>query len=281
MRTSRPLPLVFFLCAFCFLGCTLGCMQGPAREGRFSRDLSVSGKVTLEVENGAGGVNVRTGSGQTVSIRARIRARGLFAGMSGEEKVRRIQDNPPVVQQGNTIRVGKISDPQLRKNVFLDFEITVPADAQVTVTTGAGNVTLRELQGPVRATTGAGNVTAEDLAGDAYLTSGAGNVDIRKAGGRLDANSGAGSIRASGSPSRDWRLQVGAGSIHVEVPGDASFELEAETGIGKVTVSSDFNLKSGSTGKSRVQGTVGNGGPMLRVNSGAGSIDIVRGAERN
>lgn len=275
MKRSSALAGFFLLASV--IGSTLGCMRGPAHEGSFSRDLSVSGPVTLELENAAGGVRIASGSADKVSIHARIRARGMFVGMSGAEKVRRIQDNPPIVQQGNTVRIGRITDPMVRKNVFIDYEITLPADAQVTITNGAGNVSLRETRGSLRATTGAGNVTAEGMAGDAYLTTGAGNVEIRRAGGRLEANSGAGAIRASGNPKKDWRLSVGAGSIHVEVPSDASFELDAQTGFGKVNVSPDFDLKSVSTGNNRVQGTVGKGGPMLRVNNGAGSIDIRRG----
>lgn len=277
MKTSRARSITGSILLAAFIAGTMGCMHTPAREGSFSRELSVSGPVILEVENAAGGVRIQSGPAGKVSVRARIRARGMFGGMSGEAKVRRLEDNPPIVQEGNTIRLGKINDFELRKNVFLDFEITLPADAQVTVTTGAGNVSLRATRGALRATTGAGNVTAEDVTGDAYLTTGAGNVEIRRAGGRLEANSGAGSIHASGGPKKDWRLSVGAGSIHVEVPSDASFELEAQAGFGKVNVSQDFNLKSATISNSRVQGTVGSGGPMLRVNNGAGSIDITRG----
>jgi putative adhesin len=277
MKTSRALCSAGWLLPAAVLFSTLGCMRGPAHEGSFSRDLSVSGPTILEVENAAGGVRIAGGSAGKVSIHARIHARGMFVGMSGAEKVRRIEDNPPIVQQGNTVRIGRISDPMVRKNVFIDYEITLPADAQITITNGAGNVSLRETRGSLRATTGAGNVIAEGVTGDSYLNTGAGNVEIRRASGRLEANSGAGSIRASGSPKKDWRLSVGAGSIHVEVPSDASFELDAQTGFGKVNLSPDFDLKSASIGSSRVQGTVGKGGPMLRVNNGAGSIDIRHG----
>jgi hypothetical protein len=278
MKSLRPLPVLVVLV---FILSFSGCMHGPDREGSFTRELTVSGKTVLDVQSGAGAVSVRPGSGDKVTVRARIRARGLFTGMSGAEKVKRIQDNPPVVQQGSTVRVGKIGDSELRKDVFIDYDITLPADAQINISTGAGNINLRSLKGPVRATTGAGTILAEDLADDVRLESGAGAVDVRGARGRLDAKSGAGSIKASGEPKKDWRLEVGAGSIHVEAPGDASFELEAETGIGKVTVSPDFHLKASSTSNSRVYGTVGNGGPVLYVNNGAGSIDIAAGAGRN
>jgi DUF4097 and DUF4098 domain-containing protein YvlB len=163
----------------------------------------------------------------------------------------------------------------------MDYEITVPADSQATIITGAGNINVRGLKGSVRATTGAGTIVAEDLVDDVRLETGAGNIEARGLRGRLDANSGAGSIKTSGELKKDWRLNVGAGSIHLALPVDASFDLDAASGFGKINVSSDFELKTSTRTNSQVRGTVGKGGPLLRVNNGAGSIDIARGSGSN
>ncbi len=279
MKRLRLLSLVLvMICAISLSGCMHG---GRTHEGTFSRELSVSGTTTLDLQSGAGGVTVRPGADNKVSIFARIRARGILVGMSGEEKVKRIQDNPPISQEGNTIRVGRINDFELHKNVLIDYEITLPADSQVTIVTGAGNVNVRGVKGAVRATTGAGGIDCQDLSDDVRLETGAGNIIAHGIRGRLDASSGAGSIKASGDPKKDWRLNVGAGSIQIQVPGNASFELDASTGFGKINLSSDIGIKNSSKTATQLRGTVGNGGPALHVNNGAGSIDISRGAGTN
>jgi DUF4097 and DUF4098 domain-containing protein YvlB len=103
-------------------------------------------------------------------------------------------------------------------------------------------------------------------------------VDANDVAGNLDIESGAGSIHAKGNPKHDWRLKAGAGSIHVEVPSDASFDLDAQSGFGKVHVSDDLLGKDSSVSNNRVRGKVGSGGPMVEINNGAGSIDISRGS---
>lgn len=258
-----------------------GCMQGPLREGSFDRTLSVSGKVMLSVEDGAGNIVVHPGSDQRVTINAHIRARGSFTGLSGEEKVRRITSNPPVSQSGNTIRITRPSDSQVLRNVFIDYDITAPADSQVSTFTGAGKIDIRGMKAAVEATSGAGAITIEDISDDARVHTGAGNIDVRTVRGRVDLESGAGRITLRGEPVKDWRVSTGAGSIKLELPTDASLDLDAETGMGKVTVAPEFQMKDGSVSRGRVRGTMGKGGPVVKVNNGAGSIEISRGMEQN
>src|SRR5689334_3219387 len=214
---------------------------GPARfrEAEFEKTLPVTNdRVNLSVETSAGGITVRSGSDNSVRIRARIRVReSFFGGRSADEKARKIQENPPIEQQGNTIRITRPADADLRENVTIQYEITVPAHTQLTANSGAGNANIRGLALQVDATTGAGTITAEDLAGDVRLHTGAGTVDARSIGGALEIESGAGTIRAQGAPRHDWRIKAGAGSIRLEVPAQASFDLDAQSGFGRVSVS--------------------------------------------
>lgn len=256
------------------------CWGGDRSEGHFERTLKVSDKVTLYVDTGAGSINVHTGTGDSVNISARIRARGSFTGMNARTKVERIESNPPIRQEGNTIRIGRLDDSEVTKNVFIDYELTVPARTQLTTNTGAGNQTIVGLQLPIEATTGAGRILVEDVTGDAHLHTGAGNVEVRSAQGRLVADSGAGSIKASGDPKSDWDLRVGAGSIKVEVPAASSFELDANSGFGHVRVDQELGL-DGSISSSHVRGKVGHGGPVMRLNNGAGTIDVSGGRAQN
>jgi DUF4097 and DUF4098 domain-containing protein YvlB len=193
--------------------------------------------------------------------------------MSGQSKVRRLENNPPIEQHGNSIRVGHIEEHSLRQNVRIDYDLIVPPQTQLTTTTGAGNQRIQGIQLPVTARSGAGNITVEQCTGDVRLETGAGGIDARDIAGGLDLESGAGSINVRGTPKHDWRVRVGAGSIHLKVPRASSFDLDAQSGFGTVSVASGLKV-DGDVSSRRVQGKVGNGGPTVDLNSGAGTISI-------
>ena len=77
-----------------------------AEEGTFERVLDVSGPVELEVVSGSGSITIRAGASDTVRVHGTIRSRD-----SG--KVSRLEQNPPIEQNGNVIRVGFIEDREL------------------------------------------------------------------------------------------------------------------------------------------------------------------------
>ena len=265
MRVNRlwALPLVLTLAS---------CNLGERREGTFYRSLQVSGPVTLEVDSGAGGITVHVGNDRTVSVTARIRARSSF-GMSAETKIQKLRSNPPIDQQGDRIHIGRIEEPELRKNVFINYDLYVPQQTRLTLRTGAGNQYIQGTQLPVEAWSGAGRITVDSVGGDAELHTGAGSIEVRSPKGAVRADTGAGSVRAKGDPTHDWHIQVGAGSITLEVPLKASFDLQAESGFGRVSVNPQLKL-DGSVSNGRVYAKVGAGGPTVRLSSGAGSIRV-------
>ena len=249
-----------------------GCNIGPSSRGSFQRDLQVNGKVDLQLESGAGTITVHTGDVHQVSIDAHIRARSSW-GTSGEAKIRELEKNPPIEQTGNSIRVGHIEDSKLRQDVRIDYDLIVPPQTQLTTTTGAGNQRIHGLELPVQARSGAGNITVEECTGDARLETGAGSIDVKGTDGALDLESGAGSVNVHGTPKHDWHVRVGAGSIHLKVPRASSFDLDASSGFGAVSIAGGFKV-DGAVSSRRVQGKVGNGGPTVELNSGAGTISI-------
>jgi len=249
-----------------------GCNLGPWSEGSFHRDLQVNGTVDLQLQAGAGRITVHTGEVQKVSIDAHIRARGGW-GMSGEAKVRELEKNPPIDQRGNLIVIGHNQDHNLRHNVRIDYDLIVPPQTRLTTVTGAGNQRIQGIQLGVDARSGAGNITVEQCTSDVRLETGAGSIDVRDMQGALDLASGAGTVNVRGTPKHDWRVRVGAGSIHLKVPRASSFDLDAQSGFGSVSVASGLKV-DGEVSSRRVQGKVGNGGPAVDLNSGAGSISI-------
>ncbi|HYL93815.1 MAG TPA: DUF4097 family beta strand repeat-containing protein [Alphaproteobacteria bacterium] len=250
-----------------------GCFHWDQEEGSFQRTLPVTGPVELDVFSGAGNITVHAGSDSAVYISARIQAHDSWSSMRAEEKVRKLEANPPIVQRGNRIEIGRSGDRELLNNVAIHYDLTVPAQTRLTTMTGAGSQRISGLKLPVDARTGAGRVEADDVTGNMELHSGAGNIRFTDPKGTVYAESGAGSVTAEGEPKQDWQIHVGAGSIRVQVPKKAAFTVYASSGFGRVRISPDLAV-DGTVSHSSVQGRVGGGGPTLRLASGAGSITV-------
>jgi hypothetical protein len=112
--------------------------RSPAIKGSFERSLTVSGPVELEVSTGSGDITLRPGEAGAVRIRGKIQARDNWDEGNAEKKVRYLEQNPPIEQDANHIRIGRSDDRELTRNVSIDYEIEVPVETQVISTTGSG-----------------------------------------------------------------------------------------------------------------------------------------------
>ena len=170
-----------------------------AAEGSFQRTLPVTGPVNLEVSTGSGNIEIHTGSSNQVQITGRIKAgNGWFDGNNEQERVRRLEANPPILQSGNDLRIGHIDDPELRRNISISYQIVVPPNTRLQSHTGSGNQTVSGLQGLVEVGTGSGSLEISDIGDMVRADTGSGNVDISRVMGNVRAKTGSGSIDASG-----------------------------------------------------------------------------------
>ena len=186
--------------------------------GEFERTLKVSGTVNLQVETGSGSIDVRTGTSNEVHVVGHIRANEWF-GDNAEEKVRRLESNPPIQQSGNDIRIGHIDDPELKHNISISYELVVPASTALRASSGSGSQTILGISGSLEASTGSGSVQLR-LPQNASFD--------------LNAHTGSGSINLShpvtvqGSIGRkEVRGKVGGGGVPIEVQtGSCSILIE-------------------------------------------------------
>jgi DUF4097 and DUF4098 domain-containing protein YvlB len=267
--------------------------------GSFSRNLTVSGNPQVEIQTGAGNITVRTGGGDRVSIECRIKANDNWGGgwfgsgsrLSPEERVKRLEANPPIEQNGNTIVIGKIEDEELRNNVSISYEVTVPSSTRLESRTGSGSQRIEDIHGPVRASTGSGTIEIGKIGDQVDAQSGSGHIEIGGADGEVTARTGSGHItlhnikaglRAStgsggidvdGDARNDWDLHTGSGGIDVRTPSSAGFRIDAESGSGGVTINRPITMQ-GNFSRRHIEGTVGNGGPTMRLRTGSGGIRV-------
>lgn len=325
MRLARPTLLLLILAAL------LPTAALAEARGSFRKELKVTGTPDVEIVTGSGNITVRAGDGSTVSVNARIHAGNNWFngdGMAAEEKVRRIEADPPVRQNGNLISIGKIDDPALRKNISIDYEVTVPAGTKLKSETGSGDQKIEGVNGALRATTGSGNVEAHDVGGEARLSTGSGdvrldnvkgrvyantgsgnvsatgveaglyaetgsgdvtfeqvgsgdvvaktgsgNVHIRNLKGGLEASTGSGDISVTGEARGNWDLHTGSGGIDLQLPQQASFEVNAHSSSGDVTIDHPVTMQ-GKIRRNHVEGKVGGGGVLLTLRTGSGDIRV-------
>lgn len=264
-------------------------------EGRFDRVLAAGERASLDVRTGSGSITVTSGPSGSITIAARIRGRSR-AGRNVEERVRQIEAAPPVQQDGGTIRVGHVADRELLRDISISYDIVAPADillvahtgsgsqriegvrGPVAANTGSGGITLRNIQMDVRAATGSGSIRGETLGGSFEGRTGSGSIQIDSVGGAMRARTAAGDIRVDGRPGGNWDVDSTAGSIHIRVPPDSRFDLDAHTAAGSVRVDAPVTMAQSSSRRTgagmRVRGTAGGGGPRVEISALAGSIHI-------
>jgi DUF4097 and DUF4098 domain-containing protein YvlB len=262
-RFRRLMPIAA-LCAISTLTACTG--WGRTLEGSFERSLSVTGPVNLDVKTGSGNIDIRTGGASTVHIRGHIRVNtSHLSEDEAEQRVHALESNPPIEQDGNTIRVGHIQDASLRRNVSISYEIVVPVQTQVTAGTGSGDSTITGVQGPVRtesgsgslkitgvgdtlrANTGSGDIQIETVRGAVYAQAGSGNIVAMDVGGGFVASTGSGSVKLRQAASGSVNVETGSGDVEVS---GVQGSLVLHTGSGNISAdgqpSGDWKLEAGS-----------------------------------
>ena len=259
-----------------------------ARADDWSRNFPVTAKphLTLDADNAR--LNVAPGPSNQVAVHV------TTTGWKIPSDVRVTE-----TQSGNDIHV-EVKQVQhwisfSRGSVSVD--ITVPAQANLDLSTGNGEVTLGAISGMLHVGTGNGQVTATGTRGNIYLRTGNGRIEASGIDGSLSTHTGNGRVTVAGrfdalnidtgrgqvqatvlagsKMSSDWRVGTGVGNITVSLPADFSAELDGSTGVGHITV--DFPVTvSGSFAGSAVRGRIGKGGATLRIHTGVGGVHLQR-----
>jgi Putative adhesin len=261
-------------------------------QGTFEKTFQVSGPVDLEVQTHSGDIIVRSGPAGSVSIRGKIYVGDHWLFGSRQTDVSGIEQNPPLRQDGNNIRIDYVNV----HDISVDYEIVVPTDTTIRAHTGSGDQTIegthgnlelqsgsgdvraKEIAGAIRGSTGSGNIEVEEVgSGDVDLRTGSGNVTARGIQGEFRAEAGSGDITAEGKQTGAWEIRTGSGNVHVHFPEDAAFDANLSTSSGSMDVTPAITMTvQGRVQETRKQivGKVRGGGPLLTVRTGSGDIHI-------
>jgi hypothetical protein len=141
------------------------------------------------------------------------------------------------------------------------------------VVTQSSAMTLRALSGPLEARTQSGAVRASFAgAGSAEVETGSSAIQLDGLSGRLTVRSQSGRVDVRGTPTAEWDVTTGSSLIDAAFPPAARFTLEATSRSSSVRVQG--LSVDGVAAKERVSGTVGGGGPIVRLASRSGQVHV-------
>ena len=293
-RTRWPLIAIVILAillASGFLGSARGWGARSIHETRTFQTLAGTPNLVITDPNG----NVRIHTGNTSGITITTTSNGLFGANSGTVEYR---------QNGNDINVTTSQGFFLAGGIDMDITVASATnievrdgsgDIQISGTSGnviaesgSGDIVIDGVQqGTVQALAGSGDVNVANVNESVTLHSGSGDVNARNVDGQVIATDGSGDIAVRDStlsgqsrletgsgdvnfngslaPTGTYQIRSGSGDVHVTLPDNAAFQLDAHSDSG--SVSNDFGSD-----------TVGSAPrPPLQINTGSGDIEINQG----
>lgn len=180
------------------------------------------------------------------------------------------------------VAAADVTAERTKGQLFIDTgsgEVTVTdAEGDVSLDTGSGSVSATRVKGAsLIIDTGSGEVTASAIdATDVNIDTGSGSVDLRDIKARtlrVDTGSGDVEVRLL-APCDDIDIDTGSGGVTLAVPEGLSAQVELETGSGGIDLG--FPVQVRRLESDHVIGQIGDGKGRLRIDTGSGSIRIIK-----
>ncbi len=173
------------------------------------------------------------------------------------------------VQDGVSLK-GHVSGRQCSGRLWVTFEVNIPRNYSLDVSTGGGNIETEDVKGRVNFTTSGGNLFAGNIGAPARLETDGGHITVKNVAGELVATTGGGHISV-GAVAGDATLHTGGGHIRVSSVGGVA---RLETAGGNVSLEHSGTELVATTGGGQIE--VGEAAGLVRARTGGGGIRVVR-----
>ena len=302
------IPAILVACA-CLAACEVN-LNTEGLSARETKTFKVSGQPDVILDTFDGAIELHSWDRPEVEVE--IEKRAMEQSLLDEIKIETQQKGNTVTVKitgpdradYRGITVGVHISPTAR------LRVAVPRNSNIQANSADGSIRAEAIEGKLVLTTADGAVTGTRLGGTIQVRSGDGSIRLDNVTGNLDldttdgvitlegkpavvkARTGDGSIRTTIEPdtvmSDNWDLSTSDGTITLVLPGTFNAELDAETGDGVVRVSHpllDADASDEPRGEGReerrerrrsLRSKMGDGGKLLRVRTGDGSIRIER-----
>ncbi len=170
-----------------------------------------------------------------------------------------------MVQNGSKVEVifkGEDSDN-------IEFEISIPSKLDLELSTGGGNITLKnDLDGKIDASTAGGNISVKNINGNADISTAGGNIKVGDINSNADISTAGGNIKI-GYIKGGADVSSAGGNISVDnIDGNADISTGGgNVKVGNVSGSAELNTGGGNISLEAATGKV-------QVNTGAGNINL-------
>lgn len=163
-------------------------------------------------------------------------------------------------------------------NVVIDYTIQVPRNTDLTLNTSNGSIQAADVEGIIESRTSNGRVTYESVYGEVKARTSNGSVKLVDVQGAVTARTSNGSITLDHpeplSPESSISCTTSNGSVRLNIASDSSFEVTAKSSNGRVRTDFDVDKAGQKNTKHRLNGIVGQGGPLLDLTTSNGSITL-------
>jgi DUF4097 and DUF4098 domain-containing protein YvlB len=291
-----------------------GCEVNLNTEGLSARELktfTVTGQPEIVLDTFDGAIELHSWDRNEVEVEVEKRAMEqvlldeikIDAQQQGDKII--IKVTGPARPEHRGVTIGIHISPTAR------LRVAVPRSANINATSGDGAIRAEAIDGRIVLRTVDGSVTGTRLGGDIQIRSGDGTIRIDNSTGKLDLETDDGSILVEAKPTvlnlrtgdgtvrvavepdtvmgDNWDITTSDGSVAVTLPGLFNAEIDAETSDGSVRTNHPLLdneerelRRDGEDSDDRrerrrtLRTKIGEGGKILKIRSGDGTIRIER-----
>jgi DUF4097 and DUF4098 domain-containing protein YvlB len=239
-------------------GSGVGVGSGRRFTSQETKSFSVSGSPRVTINTFDGKVTVHGWDKQEVSYTATKHA-------NDEETLKQISIQAE--QQGQAISITAIEEEE---NGGVDFEVYVPRQTSLHVSSGDGALNLEGVSGQLTLRSGDGPIQVANGGGQLDVNTGDGRIQVIKFEGQVEARTGDGEIALDGN-FNSLSARTGDGQITLTVPAGSSFTIETNTP--EEINNEGFVVAEDVTISPRVKRwRIGNGGKVFILRTGDGKI---------
>ncbi len=182
-----------------------------------------------------------------------------------------------MVQSGNKVEVKFKGDDSDR----IEFEISIPSKLDLELSTGGGNITLKnDLDGKIDASTAGGNISVKNIIGKADISTAGGNIKVGDINSKADISTAGGNIKV-GDINDDADISTAGGDMKI---GDINGTADVSTAGGNIKIGfikggADVSSAGGNISVDNIGGNadISTGGGNVKVGSVSGSAELNTG----
>jgi hypothetical protein len=237
---------------------------------------------SLAVEQSGNRVNVRQISNAAysqVKIKCRFRIDVPFRTevrstvREGKQTIRGILGPVEAHTDRGEVKVSYVAKQVLAEVGSGSLDIQVVGE-HVEAKVRTGNISGERLPQGITAETDDGDITLAVVGpSTARVKKGTGRVDVGGARALLTATTDAGDLHVQAVPHDDWKLNSASGTIRLELPPTATFELDASTASGQLQIERD-DLSKPLNDQRQIEQPANGGGKRISAHTESGRIII-------